>query len=589
MRRPGLPSLGALVFAALVVATVGAFFVTTRLKRSAPAIEQLKFNRHFSPNGDGVVDYALFGFRLRRADDVTVSIVTRGGTRVRTLADNRELRRGKRYRFRWDGRTDAGAVAPDGEYHVRVSLRRQGRSATSPRKLFLDTTPPRPTIAYVKPGVITPDAPRARLRGATVRFTGPRRRPVLLVYRTDRGAPRLVARVTGRSRDPFIRWNGRVGGAHADRPAPAGSYLVAVRVRDAAGNSGPPRLPPPRRAVSGHPGVAVRYLAAVAPLGPVVAGHRASFQVYAGGRRYRWEIRRLGSSHVVAHGRSRATALRVRAPRGASGVAVLRLRAGAHSYVTPFAVQAPERRRLLVVLPAVSWQAVNPVEQNGDGYPDVLPLDRAVGLSRPFAGAGVPPTFGATAATLAFLRREGLRFDVTTDAALARAGAGGLRGHGGVLIAGPERFAPAPLTRLLAAWVRGGGRLAWLGTGAFARTVALTAGAIVRGPRATPFGERVHSERGPRAVVVLGDRIGLFSGVGAPLGPFGRLEASLGLPPGARLLASAGADPGRADIVAYRLGRGVVVRVGADGFAQTLAASPSAARIMRRLWTLLSR
>jgi FlgD Ig-like domain len=586
MRKPGRPSVGAMVFAALVVATVGAFFVTTRLKRAAPAIEQLKFNRHFSPNGDGVVDYARFGFRLRRPDEVTVSIVTRDGTRVRTLADNRELRRGKRYRFRWDGRTDSGAVAPDGEYHVRVSLRRQGRSATSPRKVFLDTKPPRPVVAYVKPDVIAPGAPRPRLHGATVRFTGPRRRPVLLVYRTDAGPPRLVAQVRGRSRVPSIRWNGRV---RDGRPAPAGSYLLAVRVRDAAGNTGPPRLPPARRSVRGHPGVAVRYLAAVPPAGPVAAGRVASFQVFAAGRRYRWQVQRLGSGRSVARGRSRSATLRVRAPSGASGVALLRLRAGPHSYVAPFAVQAPRRLRVLVVLPAVSWQAVNPVEQNGDGYPDVLPLDRAVGLARPFADGGVPPTFPATSALLAYLRRARLRFDLTTDVALVRAGARELRGHRGVLIAGPERFAPVPLTRLLDGYVHGGGRLAWLGTGGFTRTVSLTPGAIVRGGRGTFLGERVRTERGPRAVVVLGDRIGFFAGVSAPLGPFERLEASLRLPAGARLLASAGADPRRADIVAYRLERGVVVRVGVDGFAQTLAASPSAARIMRRLWTLLSR
>ena len=39
--RPSKLSPAALLFAALVVATVAAFFVTTRLKRSAPVIESL--------------------------------------------------------------------------------------------------------------------------------------------------------------------------------------------------------------------------------------------------------------------------------------------------------------------------------------------------------------------------------------------------------------------------------------------------------------------------------------------------------------------------------------------------------------------
>jgi hypothetical protein len=116
-----------LIFAGLVVATFAAFFVTTRLKRSTPVIEQLTFRRSFSPNGDGRFDVALFGLRLRRSDETTVSIVTRDGDDVRTLAEDVELSNHRRYRFRWDGRTDNGRRARHGEYHVRVGVRRQGR------------------------------------------------------------------------------------------------------------------------------------------------------------------------------------------------------------------------------------------------------------------------------------------------------------------------------------------------------------------------------------------------------------------------------------------------------------------------------
>src|SRR2546430_8173549 len=91
--RPRQLSPAALVFAALVVATVGAFFVTTRLKRSAPVIESLTFNRHFSPNGDGRADAVVFVLRLRRTDDVTVSVVTRDGSQVRTLAEDLTVKR----------------------------------------------------------------------------------------------------------------------------------------------------------------------------------------------------------------------------------------------------------------------------------------------------------------------------------------------------------------------------------------------------------------------------------------------------------------------------------------------------------------
>jgi hypothetical protein len=583
-------SPAALVFAALVVATVGAFFVTTRLKRSTPVIESLTFTRHFSPNGDGRVDTVVFAVRLRRTDDVTVSIVTRDGSRVQTLAENLAVRRGRRYRFRWDGRTLGGRVAPDGEYHVRVSLRRQGRVVTSGRKVFLDTTPPRPVVGYVSPSVITPGA-RGRGR-ASLRYSGPKRRPELLVYRTDLPKPRLVARHTAASGSGALDWDGRVGLGSARRSAPAGTYLLAVRARDAAGNLGPPVLPPRRGAVRGHPGVTVRYLAAQGPERAVRAGTLASFRVFAAGRHYRWRVHRLGSARSVARGASRSGILRVRSPRGASGIAVLELRAGSHAYQTPFAVQARKRQRVLVVLPTLTWQAANPVEENGDGYPDVLPFNRSVGLHRPFARDGRPPGFAAAVAISGQLRASRLAYDLTTDLAIARDGEASLRRYSGVLIAGSPRFAPTAFTRSLASYVKRGGRIGWLGTRGFSRAVDVTANAIVRGRSDTFLGERVRIENGPRALVVLGDRIDFFSGAGGAFGPFPRLEPSLRLPVGARLLASAGADPNRPDIVVYRFGRGIVARVGVDGFgleAGVAEGSSAVARIMPRLWALLSR
>jgi hypothetical protein len=57
------------------------------------------------------------------------------------------------------------------------------------------------------------------------------------------------------------------------------------------------------------------------------------------------------------------------------------------------------------------------------------------------------------------------------------------------------------------------------------------------------------------------------------------------------LLASAGAEPNRPDVVVYRLARGLVVRIGVDGFGNGAAVGGEAgavARIMPRLWALLS-
>ena len=576
------------MFAALVFATVGAFFVTTRLKRSTPVIEQLTFRRSISPNGDGRFDAALFAFRLRRTDEVTVAIVNRDGDEVRTLAADVLLQGGRRHRFRWDGRNEAGRVAPDGEYHLRVGLRRQGRSVTSGRKLFVDTVPPNPVVRYVSPDSVSPDG-AGGANSATLRFAGPSRRARLLVYRTDVRRPRLVATRAIPRDESTLRWNGLVSGG---RPAAAGSYLLVVRAQDAAGNVGPPRIPPRRAAVRGHPGLAVRYVDAYSAAPVVEPGRRATFTVGTDGRRYRWSVRRLGSARVLDRGTSGSPNLAVAVRLRRSGVAMLTLRVGHHRHTRPVAVQGRRHERVLVVLPEATWQARNPLETNGDGYPDRLPEDSRVSLLRPYAGSGLLPGFaGDPSAVLRFLDRERLRYDITTDVALATSGRP-LERYSGILYAGAPRFSPFRTQRLLREYVKGGGRLAWVGRGGFDWSAEVAGRSLLRGRRTTVralFGERLRYEREAVPVAVLSDRIGFFRGVPGSFGPFGPLEESQRLPPGARLLASAGTGESRRALVVYRMDGGVVARVGVDGFGRALRTSPAAARIMRRLWALLSR
>jgi hypothetical protein len=256
---------------------------------------------------------------------------------------------------------------------------------------------------------------------------------------------------------------------------------------------------------------------------------------------------------------------------------------------------------VLVVLPDATWQARNRLESNGDGYPDLLPEDPRVSLLRPYAGGGLPPGFpGDQSGLLRFLDSERLRYDITTDVALASGGAVPLGRYTGILYAGAPRFSPARVQGLLRAYVDAGGRLAWVGRGGFDWSVHVTRRAkegsgrdtLLRGRRPTIralFGERLRYEREAVPVAVLSDRIGFFRGVPGSFGPFGPLEESLRLPPDARLLASAGTGEERRALVVYRRGGGIVARVGVDGFGRAVGNSPAAARIMRRLWVLLSR
>ena len=117
------------VFALLTVATVGAFFVTQRLKRGSAVVKKISTPLYVSPNGDGRKDVARISFRLPKRDHVTVTIVDGAGEEVRRLVDDRELGRGT-HRVAWTGRDNSGAIPPDGRYYLRVILRGQGRATT---------------------------------------------------------------------------------------------------------------------------------------------------------------------------------------------------------------------------------------------------------------------------------------------------------------------------------------------------------------------------------------------------------------------------------------------------------------------------
>ena len=56
--------LAQLTFALLVCATLGAFFVTQRLKRSPLVVRQRTVTDAFSPNGDGIRERASIRFSL---------------------------------------------------------------------------------------------------------------------------------------------------------------------------------------------------------------------------------------------------------------------------------------------------------------------------------------------------------------------------------------------------------------------------------------------------------------------------------------------------------------------------------------------
>ena len=146
------------VFAALVLACLVAFFVTQRLKHTPTAVQDFKLTSYFSPFPSGHLKLEAISFKLARADEVTVEILDSRGNAVATLVRERSVARYKQLSLRWNGRRgvarrvlqaqtaaghtillaqNSGAVAAPGEYRVRVDLRHEDRSVSSPRSFIL--------------------------------------------------------------------------------------------------------------------------------------------------------------------------------------------------------------------------------------------------------------------------------------------------------------------------------------------------------------------------------------------------------------------------------------------------------------------
>jgi hypothetical protein len=582
------------VFGVLVLATSAAFLVAQRLKRSTPIIERVYYNRYLSPTCGCPKNRVKIYFSLPDAGTVTATLVNSAGDDVRTLVDNRRLHRG-RHAYVWNGRSDAHTVVPDGTYRLRVTLRDQARSVTAARELIVDTVPPRPRILAVTPSVILPGA-QGSLGRARVRFRGNSNpRPLIEVYRTDLRKPKEVTFFQGRRGRRTATWDGKING----KPAPDGVYAIAVTTYDRAGNAGsfPRVLPPTRSEAKGGTGVSVRYLTVQGALDPVDAGSVARFQIGPTPRRLRWSLGPVGSGRAIARGTGSGKQLEVRVPsNAASGVYFLRVVAAGHRAVQPVVVQGAHRGSVLVVVPAIAWQGGNAVDDDADGFANTLGGGESVHVERPFAH-GLPPA-GLTDKLdplLRFLARERTQYEITTDLALAQGRGPGIAGHKGVMFVGDETWLTNKLDLALRDYVESGGRVASFGTDAFRRRVGLAAGDLIdptRPERFNIFGEQVDEARILQAPMVVNqpDTLGLFRGVVDGLfGQFDQFEQSQRLVGGTQVLSSAGRDPQHPAFIAYKLGKGIVVRTGTPEWGPDLNGNVELTDVTRRVWSLLSR
>lgn len=596
-----------IVFGLLVLSTFTAFFVAQRLKRSEPLVYAVQMKKYISPNDDGVRDRGYLRFRLKEADVVSVEVIDRAQRVVRTLADERELGPGP-HRFYWNGRERpdgrrAGDPVPDGAYRVRISLRNAGRTFVPDKFFSVDTRPPSLGAAVAGDHIVSalrgrPDAVTVKLAGAS-----PSRRALIDVYsvRGTRASARPVAAFAATRGETSGEWNltvgefrrraedpcfGRLETKGRARPAPPGRYVFVARACDAAGNQGVSggRVPP-RRGDQRRAGLTLRGFEVQPAMSPVEPGRVLSLAVNPPAGGYRYRLRRVGGE-TIADGRGRGSTLSVRVPASAaeglytlSLVARRRPAGGGRTAATPVVVGGRfAKDDLLVVYPALSWQAQNPVDTDGDGFADDFAdatREQRVAAGRTLAGGRLPGGFAAREAALqSYLvaTPPTARVRTTTDFALASDPDTALARARSVIFAGDERWITPQLGLALKRFVQDGGRVAFFAPDAFRRTVRLSAGSI-SGPSQRSerdvFGESIDlSATAAAPVVPFVDQLGLLPG---PTGLFTSFEESRSRARAAEILTSAGRRPGRPALIAYRLGDGLVIRVGAGGWQAALA------------------
>lgn len=212
----------------LLAATAAAFAYTERQKLARGTISKPKTTHFFSPVCECEKATATVGFRLAKPETVTVRILTGSGRSVRTLVRRRRLEPGT-IRFEWDGRTDAGRLAPDGRYRVVIHTGKEDTTLVFPQRIVLDTVAPVASIERVSPSSASPGE------------------QVVVTYElSEAGQPILYvdgveAALGERGRRGKIEWDGSVDGAAAE----PGPHELSIAGRDLAGNVGPRSAPEP--------------------------------------------------------------------------------------------------------------------------------------------------------------------------------------------------------------------------------------------------------------------------------------------------------------------------------------------------------
>lgn len=144
-------SPAAVVFALLVLATLGAFAYSQRAKREPLVLDRVTFIapphrkntpevHSFTPDGDCRRDRIRIKFRTTISGQGTVQVIKPGGRVVFTLDRDAFLKRYTFHVYYWDGRQRGGGTARPGRYKLRVKLGSE-RTLVTPGTIRLHPSP----------------------------------------------------------------------------------------------------------------------------------------------------------------------------------------------------------------------------------------------------------------------------------------------------------------------------------------------------------------------------------------------------------------------------------------------------------------
>ena len=192
--------------------------------------------------------------------------------------------------------------------------------------------------------------------------------------------------------------------------------------------------------------------------------------------------------------RSGTLSARVKLPPARAPGSITSSSAPALPTVVPVIAELPRRAnhpRVLVVLPTLTWQGQNPVDDpHGDGIPNTLDTGGPIAAPpRPLVGRA-PPGFADEAGFLTYLDKQHLQYDLTTDLALINGPAPKLAGTPASSSRAGRRGSRRRSPPQLRAYVQHGGHVLSLGIDSLRRGVTVSGNrrSIRRSPdRTTPF------------------------------------------------------------------------------------------------------